>query len=128
MKGNFMTTEFSLFIDTNLKEEKPEILQTIYQKLIPSKNEKSAVPKEYNIVKPFFVENSVEKQIEDKMIRFRFVQNFTNNKKTIEIFLKTEPDENVITDIKTKLSSIKEIIGYRMMKTITKVKIEINTI
>lgn len=114
-----MITEYSLLLDTSLLEENLEVLKSIYLKL---------VPQEYNIVKPFLVENSIEKQINNVNIRYRFVQNFMNKTQSIEIFLKEAPDENIISDIKMKLKNIKEIVGYRLMKVHTKVKIEIETI
>jgi hypothetical protein len=117
-----METQYSLLIDTNLDKDDESILKRIYELLIPSDVSVNSETKE------FMMNNYLSKIINDKKINYRFVQNFFNDKKSIEIFLKNEPTDKIIFKMKDVLRPIKEIIGYRLMTVQTKVKVEINTI
>lgn len=117
-----MELQYSLLIDTNSDKEDESLLKRIYELLMPSDVSVNSETKE------FLMTNYLSKTFGDKKLNYRFVQNFLNDKKSLEIFLRNEPDAKIIYKIKEVLRPIKEITGYRLMTIQTKVKIEINPI
>ena len=117
-----MEVQYSLLIDTNVADDDLELMKRIYSLLLPTDVSLNSKIKEYLIT------NSKSKQVGDKLVNYRYITNFINDKKTIEVFLKEDPNLEIINSIKDRLSQIKEITGYRVMKIFTKVKIEIESI
>ena len=115
-----MQFQYSLLIDTNLKSESGEVLKKIYDLLLPQTAESN--------VKKYLLAHTVERFYNDKKVNYRFIENFINNTKSLEVFLDEEPDPAVIHSIKIALKPVTEITGYRMMKTNTKIRVQIESV
>lgn len=114
-----MIFQYSLLIDTNLKAESGELLKKIYDLLLPTVD---------SDIKKYLLAHTVERFYNDKKVNYRFIENFINNTKSLEVFLDEEPDPSIIHIIKTTLKPVLEITGYRMMKTNTKIRVQIESV